>query len=167
MNLSKTRTTGILAVCVVAVGATSGCISINSPSNEPSVTVAPPTVLPTIPVDTSKSFDEQVNEIKRAYCKVRNTPAADAVADAVGAALFAAVALPGSGGLLRPEKLGPDGPVFASRVLQAIMAVEGVAALEGLSFDGSAFAEVARIPAAGAYFDFAGGGVRINGRLAG
>ena len=92
---------------------------------------------------------------------------ADAVADAVGAALFAAVTLPGSGGLLRPERLGPDGPVFASRVLQAIMAVEGVAALEGLSFDGSAFAEVARIPATGAYFDFAGGGVRINGRLTG
>ena len=66
-----------------------------------------------------------------------------------------------------PAAAGCCGPVFASRVLQAIMAVEGVAALEGLSFDGSAFAEVARIPAAGAYFDFAGGGVRINGRLAG
>lgn len=82
MNLAKTRMTGVLVACVVAVGATSGCISINSPSNEPSVTVAPPTALPTIPIDTSKSFDEQVNDIKRAYCKVRNTPVADAVADA-------------------------------------------------------------------------------------
>jgi predicted phage baseplate assembly protein len=92
---------------------------------------------------------------------------ADTVADAVGTALFAAVTLPGTGGLLRPERLGPDGSVFASHVVRAIMEVEGVSALKSLTFNEAAFAEVARTPAAGAYFDFADGGVRINGRLAG
>jgi hypothetical protein len=91
----------------------------------------------------------------------------ETVADAVGAALFAAATLPGSGGLLRPERLGPDGPVFASLVIAEIMKVEGVSALQSLTFDESAFVEVARVPAAGSYFDFAAGGVRINGRLAG
>lgn len=92
---------------------------------------------------------------------------ADAVAAAVGKALFAPAGLPGTGGLLRPEQLGPDSTLFASVVIRAIMEVPGVTALRALSFDGTPFGDVARVPAAGAYFDFAGGGVRVNGRLAG
>lgn len=92
---------------------------------------------------------------------------ADDVADAVGKVLFAAATLPGTGGLLTPEKLGPDGVVFASIVVQAIMAVPGVAGLNSMSFDDTTFSDIARAPAAGAYFDFADGGIRINGRSAG
>ncbi|GEN98738.1 hypothetical protein NSE01_05710 [Novosphingobium sediminis] len=92
---------------------------------------------------------------------------ADAVAGAVGAVLFAPVGLPGTGGLLRPERLGPDSAVFASMVIKAIMDVPGVTALSALSLDGTPFTDVARAPAAGSYFDFADGGVRVNGRLAG
>ncbi len=91
---------------------------------------------------------------------------ADEVADAVGSALFAPVGLPGGGGLLRGEVLGPDGVVFASRVVAAIMGVAGVAALRGLAFDGTAFNETGRAPAAGAWFDFAGG-ITVNGRSPG
>jgi len=89
------------------------------------------------------------------------------VAAAVGEALFAPVTLPGTGGLLRPERLGPDGVVFESVVVRTIMEVPGVAALRALSFDGSPFIETGRVPAPGGYFDFAAGGVRVNGQRAG
>jgi hypothetical protein len=82
----------------------------------------------------------------------------------VSRALFGAVTVPGSGGMLRAEQLGPEGVVFESKVVRAIMQVPGVATLRALSFDGSPFIETGRTPAAGAYFDFAGGGVRINGQ---
>lgn len=82
---------------------------------------------------------------------------------AVQQALFAPVVLPGSGGLLRPERLGPDGVLFQSSVVAAVMAVAGVAALRTLVFDGTPFVDVGRRPAAGAYFDFESGGVSVNG----
>jgi len=91
----------------------------------------------------------------------------DAVADAVGQALFAPVTLPGSGGLLRGERLGPDGVVFASIVIAAIMGVDGVAALRGLALNGTPFTDTGRAPAAGAWFDFSAGGITVNGRQAG
>jgi hypothetical protein len=76
------------------------------------------------------------------------------------------VTLPGTGGLLRPERLGPDGVVFASVVVQAVMAVPGVADLRSLSFDDTSFIETGRSPAAGMYFDFADGGIWVNGTRA-
>jgi hypothetical protein len=82
---------------------------------------------------------------------------------AVGAALFAPPSVPGTGGLLRPERLGPDGVVFQSGVVQAVMQVPGVVSLLTLGFSGTPFLETGRRPAAGAYFDFAAGGVWING----
>lgn len=88
------------------------------------------------------------------------------VAAAVGEVLFGAVTLPGTGGLLRPERLGPDGVVFQSVVVHAVMQVSGVAALNSLGFDGTPFIDTGRVPAAGAYFDFAGGGVWIDGQRA-
>ncbi|HTE38337.1 MAG TPA: baseplate J/gp47 family protein [Reyranella sp.] len=88
------------------------------------------------------------------------------VATAVGQALFAPVTLPGTGGLLRPERLGPDGAVLESVVVRAIMEVAGVAALRALSFDGTPFIETGRTPMPGSYFDFAGG-VWVNGQRAG
>lgn len=88
------------------------------------------------------------------------------VIGAVQQALFAPVVLPGSGGLLRPERLGPDGVLFQSAVVAAVMAVPGVTELRTLVFDGSAFVDVGRRPAAGAYFDFESGGVSVNGQSA-
>lgn len=85
---------------------------------------------------------------------------------AVCQALFATVTLPGTGGLLRPERLGPDGVVFESVIVRAVMEVPGVVALRSLVFDGTAFIETARKPAAGTYFDFAANGVKVNGKMA-
>ena len=91
---------------------------------------------------------------------------ADVIA-AVGQALFAAVTLPGTGGLLRPERLGPDGAVLQSVLVRCVMDVPGVAALRALDFDRTPFIEMGRQPAAGAYFDFAAGGVWIDGKRIG
>lgn len=88
------------------------------------------------------------------------------VVRAVSAALFAAVTLPGTGGLLRAERLGPDGVLFASVVVRAVMEVPGVAGLRALRMDESPFTQTGRRPAAGAYFDFALGGVWVNGQRA-
>lgn len=85
---------------------------------------------------------------------------------ALGRVLFAAVTLPGSGGLLRAERLGPDGVLFASVLVRALMEVPGVAALRSLGLDRTPFVQAGRRPAAGAYFDFAAGGVWINGHQA-
>jgi hypothetical protein len=93
--------------------------------------------------------------------------APDDVIAAVSRALFAAVTLPGTGGLLRPERLGPDGVVFASAVVRAVMDVAGVALLRSLYFDDTPFIQTGRQPAAGAYFDFASGGLWVNGHNAG
>jgi PBP1b-binding outer membrane lipoprotein LpoB len=69
---------------VVASGLLSGCVSIDPKPTVPTVAVTAPS-LPPIPVDTSKSFEEQVEELKtgfaKVYCPVRNTPLADALAD--------------------------------------------------------------------------------------
>lgn len=90
----------------------------------------------------------------------------DDVVAAVCSALFEAVTLPGSGGLLRPEQLGPGGVVFLSVVVQTVMAVPGVAGLRAMGFDGTPFTQTGRVPAAGTYFDFADGGIWVNGSRA-
>src|SRR5262249_7449044 len=84
---------------------------------------------------------------------------------AVAQALFGPVTLPGTGGLLRPEQLGPDGVVFESVVVRAIMAVAGVAALRTITFNETPLL-LGRRPNPGAYFDFASGGVWVNGKSA-
>jgi predicted phage baseplate assembly protein len=89
-----------------------------------------------------------------------------AVQQAVMTALFAPVGLPGTGGLLRPERLGPDGVLFQSHVVRSLMQVPGVTELRSLGMDGSAFSDVARQPAAGSYFDFEASGVWVNGAKA-
>lgn len=89
----------------------------------------------------------------------------DVVADVIQT-LFAPVVLPGSGGLLRAERLGPDGVVFQSAVVRAVMEVPGVQALRSLSFDGTPFTDTGREPEDGCWFDFAAGGVWVNGQRA-
>lgn len=68
---------------VVMIGLLTGCVTVT-----PGPGTAAPTAtmaLPTIPVDTSKSIDEQMTEIKtgfaKVYCPVRNTPLASAIAE--------------------------------------------------------------------------------------
>lgn len=69
---------------VAAIGLLTGCITVSPPSGTPTVAVTAPT-FPPIPIDTTKSFEQQVEELKvgfaKIYCPVRNTPVADAFAD--------------------------------------------------------------------------------------
>ena len=52
--------------------------------------------------------------------------------------------------LLRPERLGPDGILFQSAVVRAVVDVPGGAAQRALGFDRTPFIETGRRPAAGA-----------------
>jgi hypothetical protein len=89
------------------------------------------------------------------------------VVAAVSLALFGPVTLPGTGGLLRPERLGPDSVLYESVVIRTIVDVPGVAALNGLTLNETSFVDVGRKPAPGSYFDFEDGGVWVNGKRAG
>lgn len=60
-------------------------------------------------------------------------------------------------GVLRPEVLGPDGVLFASTVIAAVLQVPGVKGLRSMNFNEAAFTEPARQPSAGYYFDFSNG----------
>jgi predicted phage baseplate assembly protein len=91
----------------------------------------------------------------------------DDVIAAVSQALFAPVTLPGTGGLLQPERLGPEGILYESIVVRAVVDVPGVSSLRGLAMDGTPFTDIGRKPSAGSYFDFAAGGVWVNGKRAG
>lgn len=79
-------------ISATAVGAmlvatfVSGCATVGTnPSNEPTMSV-------TIPVDTSKSLQQQADEVITAYCKVRDTPAASAVAESAKRLMNALIA---------------------------------------------------------------------------
>ncbi len=61
---------------------------------------------------------------------------------------------PSDRGILRPERLGPDGVVFLSRVVEALLGVEGVRDLRWASFNGMPFVDGGRRPPAGRYWDF-------------
>jgi len=87
----------------------------------------------------------------------------DAVIAAVHEALYAAADLPGTGGLLRAERLGPEGIVFLSQIMAAVMGVAGVTAVRGVSLDATAFTQSGRQPAAGFYFDFGEPGTPTSG----
>ena len=67
----------------LAGGLLTGCVSVNSgPGAPPTATVAAPPP-PTIPVDTTKSLDEQFAELKSYYCKLRQSAAGEAVTTTV------------------------------------------------------------------------------------
>jgi hypothetical protein len=91
----------------------------------------------------------------------------DDVIAAVSDVLFGAVTRPGTGGLLRPDRLGPDGIVYQSVVVRAVYDVPGVADLRALNMNGIPFTDIGRQPAPRRYFDFAAGGVWVNGKRAG
>jgi len=85
-----------------------------------------------------------------------------AVRAALRDALYRSADLPGTGGLLRPETLGPEGPLFLSRIADASMAVDGVTAVQSISLGGAAFTQWAMRPAQGRYFDFGESGTATS-----
>jgi hypothetical protein len=88
---------------------------------------------------------------------------AAAVIAAVREALYAVADLPGTGGLLRAERLGPEGIVFLSQVMAAVMGVAGVVGVRSVSLDSTPFTQSGRKPAAGCYFDFGDPGTNTSG----
>jgi predicted phage baseplate assembly protein len=88
--------------------------------------------------------------------------AADVIA-AVREALYAGADLPGTGGLLRAERLGPEGIVFLSQVVAAVMGVAGVVGVRSVSLNNTPFTQSGRKPAAGHYFDFGEPGTNTSG----
>jgi hypothetical protein len=76
----------------------------------------------------------------------------------------AALATPG-GGPLSPELIGIGVPLYFSRILAATLAVEGVAAVKGLTWNGSPPADFAVSPGVGKWFDLeSAGDLVLNGR---
>lgn len=71
-------------------------------------------------------------------------------------------------GLLAPERIGIGQPLFRSRVFEAVMAVEGTAAVQGLLVESEGIATpwsaYALMPPAGGYFDAEQGGLFLNGK---
>ena len=78
--------------------------------------------------------------------------AKDVVA-AVREALYHKPDLPGTGGLLRAERLGPEGVVFLSEIAAAVMAIEGVTTMQSVSFDWVPFVQYGKKPQPNHYFD--------------
>jgi hypothetical protein len=87
------------------------------------------------------------------------------VAAQVRVALFAAPTETAAGGMLQAAELGPEGVVFQSRLVAAVMAVEGVTGIASIFFNYTAFTETGRQPATNRYFDFAAGGVNVSAAL--
>lgn len=85
------------------------------------------------------------------------------VAAAIREALYRKPDLPGTGGLLRAEQLGPEGIVFLSQIAAAVTAEAGVTGLRSVSFDGTAFVQSGRQAPPGHYFDFGEPGTSSSG----
>ncbi|GAB6192464.1 baseplate J/gp47 family protein [Desulfocastanea catecholica] len=90
----------------------------------------------------------------------------DQVVGEVQDVLFAKVTLPGSGGLLRTENLGPGEAVFQSTIVAGIMSVDGIQTVQSLLFNNQTFTQTGIAPNLGCHFDFSLGGVWINGQAA-
>ena len=83
---------------------------------------------------------------------------------AVREALYHKPDLPGTGGLLRPDRLGPEGVVFLSEIAEAVMAVDGVTGMQSVSFDWVPFVQYGKRPQPNRYFDFGEPGT-VSSRL--
>jgi len=66
-------------------------------------------------------------------------------------------------GLLAPERIGIGETLFRSRIFEAVLAVTGAIAVDGLLWNGGAFSEYGVTPGAGKYFDFENGILSVNG----
>jgi hypothetical protein len=84
------------------------------------------------------------------------------IAGDVATAVKAALMDPGTG-LLAPERIGIGAPLFRSRIFEAVLAVTGAIAVDGLLWNGAAFSPYGVTPGAGNYFDFENGILSVNG----
>ncbi len=71
----------------------------------------------------------------------------------VAAAVQAALLAPGTG-LLQPEQLGVDGPLFRSELFRAVLAVPGALGVRRVTLGKTDFIDYGESPGAGKYFDF-------------
>ena len=85
--------------------------------------------------------------------------------DDVLASLRAALMDPDTG-LLAPERVGIGEALFESRIFEAVLAVPGAVAVQGLLLNGAAFADYGIDPGTGNYFDFESGALLLNGKAA-
>jgi hypothetical protein len=69
-------------------------------------------------------------------------------------------------GLLAPEQAGIGLALFQSRIFDAVLAVSGAIAVNGLLLDGAAFTDYGIDPGPGNFFDFENGGLVLNGKAA-
>jgi hypothetical protein len=84
------------------------------------------------------------------------------LSDAVLAGIRAALAAPKQG-ILVPEQLGINRPLFRSAIFETVLAVPGALAVRGLSLRGLTVFRYGIQPGAGKYFNFETGGVVLNG----
>lgn len=77
----------------------------------------------------------------------------------------AAVLLAKGMGMLTPEQLGIDRPLYRSRVFGRVLSVVGVRGVRGIMWNGDPFDDFATVPGPSSYFDFESttGGLRLNG----
>jgi hypothetical protein len=85
------------------------------------------------------------------------------LADNVLPAVRAALMNPDSG-LLAPELIGIGQALFESAIFEAVLAVPGAVAVQGLLLNGSAMSAYGVVPGTGNYFDFENGALVLNGK---
>lgn len=86
----------------------------------------------------------------------------DVIAD-VQQALYRSPQPSVAGGVLHKTSLGPEGVIFYSHIIDAIMDVPGVRGINNMSFNGSAISGYGIKPAAEHYFDFGELGTNTSG----
>ena len=87
------------------------------------------------------------------------------IEDDVLRAVRSALMDPGTG-LLAPEQIGIGLALFVSRIFEAVLAVPGTIAVQGLLLNGAAFGDYGVDPGTGNYFDFETGALVLNGKAA-
>jgi hypothetical protein len=110
---------------------------------------------------TPFSVDEAMPSIANLSLSVETDPRRNApdVALAVRAALMDPTT-----GLLAPERIGIGATLFRSRIFEAVLAVTGAVAVDGLLWSGAPFNPYGVNPGAGKYFDFENGLLTINAK---
>jgi hypothetical protein len=84
------------------------------------------------------------------------------MASDVATAVQAALMDPATG-LLAPERIGIGATLFRSCIFEAVLAITGAVAVDGLLWNGAPFDPYGVNPGAGNYFDFENGVLTVNG----
>ena len=117
---------------------------------------------PTVPI----IVEPAVGDVTQIDLSITVSPDYDSsmVLNAVRDRLFLAATTPGTGGLLRPERLGVGRALFESRISEVVVNTAGVQSLDALLINTHAMGSYGIQPPTGHYLDFEHGAVRINGR---